>query len=205
MPFNPSFPSATYMRQWVGSVSVKIMASCLFDAKPLYEPILGYCQLNPKEQTSVKLWSNYKHFHSRKWIWKYCLRNGGHFVLGEMSKMCDHWFVLTLRSISWREADAFCSISCNEVIKWKHFLRYWPFAWGIHRSPVNSHTKASDAELWCFRWSEPRINGWVNNRAVGDLRRHQTHYDFVVMLWVLWTHSAAFPGRVTGVVVRDHT
>ena len=26
----------------------------------------------------------------------------------------------------------------NDVTKWKHFLRYWPFVWGIHRSPVNS-------------------------------------------------------------------
>ena len=26
----------------------------------------------------------------------------------------------------------------DDVIKWKHFPRYWPFVWGIHRSPVNS-------------------------------------------------------------------
>ena len=26
----------------------------------------------------------------------------------------------------------------DDVIKWKHFLRYWPFVRGIHRSPVNS-------------------------------------------------------------------
>ena len=38
----------------------------------------------------------------------------------------------------------------DDVIKWKHFPRYWPFVRGIHRSPVNSRTKASDAELWCF-------------------------------------------------------
>ena len=25
----------------------------------------------------------------------------------------------------------------DDVIKWKHFPRYWPFVWGIHRSPVN--------------------------------------------------------------------
>ena len=29
------------------------------------------------------------------------------------------------------------------------------------------------------------INGWVNNREAGDLRRHDTHYDAVVM--VEWT------------------
>ena len=27
-----------------------------------------------------------------------------------------------------------------------------------------------------------RINGWVNNREAGDLRRHHTHYDVFVML-----------------------
>ena len=31
---------------------------------------------------------------------------------------------------------------CNDdVIKWKHFPRYWPFVRGIHRSPVNSPHK----------------------------------------------------------------
>ena len=36
----------------------------------------------------------------------------------------------------------------DDVIKWKHFPRYWPFVRVIHRSPVNSlHTKASDAVL----------------------------------------------------------
>ena len=44
------------------------------------------------------------------------------------------------------------------------------------------HTKASDAELWCFLWSAPWINGWVNNREGGDsVRRHHAHYD--VMVW----------------------
>ena len=39
----------------------------------------------------------------------------------------------------------------DDVIKWKHFPRNWPFVRGIHRwIPL---TKASDAELWCFLWS----------------------------------------------------
>ena len=29
----------------------------------------------------------------------------------------------------------------DDVIKWKHFPRYWPFVEGIHRSPVNSPHK----------------------------------------------------------------
>ena len=43
----------------------------------------------------------------------------------------------------------------DDVIKWKHFLRYWTFVRGNHRSSANSPHKASDAELWCFLWSAP--------------------------------------------------
>ena len=43
------------------------------------------------------------------------------------------------------------------------------------------HTKASDAELWCFLWSSPWINSWVNNGEAGDLRRHLDHYDIIVI------------------------
>ena len=80
-----SSPSnAAYMHQWIGSALVKIMACRLFGAKPLSKPMLGYCQLDHWEQTSVKFWSKYKTFHSWKSIWKYHLRNGGHVVQGEM-------------------------------------------------------------------------------------------------------------------------
>ena len=44
---NSSPPSATYMRRWTGSASVQIMACCLFDTKPLSNPMLHYCQLDP--------------------------------------------------------------------------------------------------------------------------------------------------------------
>ena len=41
----------------------------------------------------------------------------------------------------------------DSVINWKHFPRNWPFVRGIHRSQWIPHTKASKAELRCFRWS----------------------------------------------------
>ena len=37
-------------------------------------------------------------------------------------------------------------------------------------------TKASNAELCCFLWSAPWVNGRINNREAGDLRRHRAHY-----------------------------
>ena len=49
-------------------------------------------------------------------------------------------------------------------------------------SPVTiPHTKASDAELWCFLRSTPWTNGWVNNRTAGDFRRHRAHYYVIVI------------------------
>ena len=68
----------------------------------------------------------------------------------------------------------------DDAIKWKHFPRNWPFVRRIHRSRWIPHTKASDAELWCFLLSA-WINDWVNNRQAGDLRRHCGHYDVNVM------------------------
>ena len=66
--------SGAYMRQWIGSALVQIMARCLFSAKPLSKLIMGYCQFDPRGQTSVKFLSKYRTFHSRKCIWKCRLR-----------------------------------------------------------------------------------------------------------------------------------
>ena len=51
----------------------------------------------------------------------------------------------TSHGISWHD----------DVVKWKHFPRYWPFVRGINRSWWIPSTKASDAELSCFLWSAP--------------------------------------------------
>ena len=47
-------PSAAYMRKQPMISLVQIMACRLFGAKPLSEPMLDYCQLEPWEQTSVQ-------------------------------------------------------------------------------------------------------------------------------------------------------
>ena len=41
----------------------------------------------------------------------------------------------------------------DDVIKWRHFPRYWPFVRGIHRSPVNSPHKGQWREALMFFWS----------------------------------------------------
>ena len=69
----------------------------------------------------------------------------------------------------------------DDVIKWKHFPRNWPFVREIHRSPMNSPHKGQWRRPLTFPLICVGIKGWVNNRKVGDLRRHCTHYDVIVM------------------------
>ena len=65
--------------------------------------------------------------------------------------------------------------SHDDVVKWKHFPRYWPFVRGIHRSPVNSPHKGQWRTALMFSLIRVWINGWVNSREAGDLRRYRAH------------------------------
>ena len=69
----------------------------------------------------------------------------------------------------------------DDVIKWKHFPRYWPLVWGIHRPPVNSPHKGQWRGALMFSLICAWIKGWVNNGEAGDLRRYRAHYDVTVM------------------------
>ena len=82
---NSSSPSAAYMRQWIRSALLHIMACRLFGAKPLSKPMPGYCRLYPYEQTSttfVITIQNYSftkmhlNISSAKWR-PFCLGKGG--------------------------------------------------------------------------------------------------------------------------------
>ena len=93
---------------------------------------------------------------------------------------------------------------------WKHFRRYWPFVWGVHRSPVNSPHKGQWCGALMFSLTCTRINGWVNNGEAGDLRRHRARYDVTVMknwlrkfthalfLCVSWRRPSFWEGKGNG-------
>ena len=92
----------------------------------------------------------------------------------------------------------------DDVIKWRHFPRYWSLVRGIHRSPVNSPHKGQWRGALMFSLICVWINGWVNNGEACDLRRHRPHYDVIVMscFWVTYLPSHkpqieyVYPGRV---------
>ena len=50
----------------------------------------------------------------------------------------------------------------DDVIKWKHFPRYWPFVRGIHRSPVDSPHK----DQWRGALMFSLICAWTNGWAI---------------------------------------
>ena len=90
----------------------------------------------------------------------------------------------------------------DDVIKWKHFPRYWPFVRGIHRLPVNSLHKGQWRGALMFSLICVWINDWVKNRGAGDLRRHRVHYDVTVLflyyclLWGGFTGDRGFPSLI---------
>ena len=109
-----------------------------------------------------------------------------------MSIDVSHWdnrkIVLVSVKYSWRLCIALNRDKTqqhDDVIKAKHFPRYWPFVWGIHRSPVNSPHKGQWHGALMFSLICAWINGWVNNGGAGDFIRYCAHYDVTAMVYLM--------------------
>ena len=133
-------------------------------------PVGGW--VNNGEAKCLCGWKEF-HFNTSSWIstkWRHrpsTFRISGYWRSGCLKKI--------LRFVHWKSAKH------DDVIKWKHFPRYWPFVRGIHRSPVNSLHKGQWRGALMFSLICARINGWVNNREADDLRRYRAQYDVIVM------------------------
>ena len=132
------------------------------------------------------------------WPWPYILKVKYSFcyISGKWSDCHEtntELFDLTLRMLRSHYNDLF-RICHDDVIKWKHFPRYWPFMRGIHRSPVNSPHKGQWRGVLMFSLICAWMNGWVNNREAGDLRRHRAHYNATVMS--LTSHMSGMGGSI---------
>ena len=92
------------------------------------------------------------------------------------------------------------SMEYDDVIKWKHFPRYWPFVRGIHPSAVNSPHEGQWRGALMFSLICTRINGRINYRGGGDLRRHRAHYDVKVMKkwYIRWQYIHLQQSKITG-------
>ena len=96
-----------------------------------------------------------------------------------------------------------CLMHHDDVIKWKHFRRYWPFVWGIHRSPVNSPHKGQWRGVCCS--FDLRLNkrlskqswGWWFETLSRPLWRHCDDcviFKMDLLLLIHLAHSICLPG-----------
>ena len=81
----------------------------------------------------------------------------------------------------------------DDVVKWKHFTRYWPFMRGIHRSPVNSPHKGQWREALMFSLICAWINSSVNNRKAPSrsLWRHCNIHSELASVWMDHNYTTA--------------
>ena len=121
--------------------------------------------------------SKYNQFLSKSCVKKSRLPNVDHFVLGidVLTKVLPEVRMFTNCRLSDRYELH------NYVTKWKYFPRYWPFVRGIHRSPLSSPHKGQWRGALMFSSISVRTNGSVHNRDTGDLRRHHTRNNVIVM------------------------
>ena len=147
------------------STLIQVLACCHFWRQAITWIDVVLLWIRPLETRFNKIESKYNYLLSRKFVQKCHLKNVSHFVQA---------------SFEWIHDD---------VIKWKHFPLYWPFVRGIHQSPVNSLHKGQWRGALMFSLICVWINGSVNNREAGDLRRYRTHYDVIVMHMMMCFNS----------------
>ena len=102
----------------------------------------------------------------------------------------------------------------DDVIKWKHFPRYWTLFGEFIGQRWIPRTKASDAELWCFfylrlnKWFSKQSRGWWFETPPRPLWRHcNDERTLLVFSFFVFSHFhqnsvlirflCAFPYEVT--------
>ena len=96
----------------------------------------------------------------------------------------------------------------EDVIKWRHFPRYWPFARGIPRSPVNSPHKGRWYGALMFslilnkRLSKPSW-GWWFEAPSRSLWRHCNEI-FEKVIWACNTQDAMLPIAISVFVKQEN-
>ena len=145
-----------------------------------------FSNLNREYEISLKIWSHGWTQGLKCGLWKV------KFTFSFFVSVLWNMIFMPVAALNLVSMDTAIHLGCgwtkrtnsvhDDVIKREHFPRYWPFVRGIHRSPVNSPHKGQWRGALMFPLICTWINGWVNNREAGDLRRHRTHYEAIVMI-----------------------
>ena len=92
-----------------------------------------------------------------------------------------------------------CVLLWLDISWWRHQMETFSALLAVCAEnspvPVNSPHKGQWRGGLMFSLIRTRINGWVNNREAGDLRRHQAHCDVIVM-WIAWIHQDKLYKRI---------
>ena len=110
--FNPSPPNPAYMRHWIGSVLVHIMACRLFGANPLSEPVLVNWTLRSKLQ-----W----HFYQNRKLFIHEMQQKISSV--ERQPFCPAEMGWRRTSITTLQLSTRNMLNCSEQI-WKLYLHF---------------------------------------------------------------------------------
>ena len=105
-------------------------------------------------------------------MWPHC-----NVISARVAQWWPHYFA----SISWRvqiSRTGGCAWWCHKM---ETFFALLVFCAGNSSVPVKSPHKGQWRGDLMFSLICALINGWVNNGEAGDLRRHRTHYDVIVM------------------------
>ena len=142
------------------------------------------------------------------WLWYPSVYNTLRQFAYNIIRFCFVFYLVFITSLDVLETGCTGSCMCSSETWWRHQMEIFfaLLALCVENSPVTDEfTKASDAEFWCFLWSAPWINGWVNSSATGDLRRHRAHYDVIVMIrqyLVAWTKIFCWPNFQTQLIFQ---
>ena len=113
------------------------------------------------------------------------------------------WLQVTGNSRKWLLVGYPCWLKQTPISKlWRHQMETFSALLAICVGNSPHKSQWGGGLRWCFLWSAPWINGWVDNREAGDLRRHRAHYDAIVMnLCICYTSieyiSLMFPKMVS--------
>ena len=151
-----------------GEIALIWISHVLIDDKSSLVRVMAWCRQAASHNLNQYWWISWS---------PYTLLGANGLIYGRVASG-----LLTLLEHTIRRRTAKWMNNHDDVIKWKHFPRNWPFVRGIHRSPVNSPHKGQWRGALIFSLICVWINDWVNNREAGDLRRYRAHYDVVIML-----------------------
>ena len=108
--------------------------------------IIGVVGSSPTRGELFSIWENFVYFKSKS------------------SVVENKWCLPCIDGISYVNLHKQNVHLHDEVIKWKHFPRYWPFVRWIHWSLVVSCHKGQWREALMFSLICAWTNGWANNR-----------------------------------------